>query len=48
MTYVFKHVAKDLICIGSLVRLLWDGTRRSAVARGVVGEHAGEHAEKVV
>lgn len=47
MTYVFEYVTKDLICIGSLVRLFcWCGTRRS-VARGAVGEHGGEHAEKV-
>jgi hypothetical protein len=40
MRYVFKDVAKDLICIGSLpvVRLLWDGRR--SVARRAVGEHA--------
>lgn len=48
MTYVFKYIAKDLISIGSLIRLLWDGTRRSTVARTAVSEHAGEHAEKVV
>ena len=47
MTYVFKYVAKDLICIGPLVRLLcWDETWWS-VARGAVSEYAGEHAEEV-
>ena len=49
MTYVFEYVTEYLICIGPVVRrllLCWGGTRWS-VARGAVGEHGGEHAEKV-
>lgn len=45
MTYVFKYVAKDAICVRSLPRLLVGGPGLSVIPGA--GEHAGKHAEKV-